>query len=345
MPPRLSRSSEYYRDLDEQQASRTLESLQSRGQTYTKLMRQMSVDASHAPSLFHPGSYWKPHADRMISVVERYGIENFRRIPDKAVAAFNTGNHWTPRDTRALRLIRGLSRLPGIGRLARALIADIDAGYIRARSEGHFKLRAVYHWLKETEPDLIELEDRAIGNPVTFSIDGREFSEAFLLKLLEFSLLRRHLDFASVSSIIEIGGSYGLLADVILTRYPTIRYTLVDIAPVAAFARYYLDHRFPDSDRVTVKCAHELASITGLFDLFINVASFQEMDRDQVKLYCSFAAEKVSRVYLNNNARSASNSLTTNDYRDLLGMSIDAQWNNPLHPSYQPTLLRRSEAP
>lgn len=315
-----------------------------RGRSYTELMRQMSVDALQAAPLFQPGSYWKPHADRMIDVVERYGIENFRNTPEKALAAFNTGNHWQPRNTRVLRLLSLMSKIPVVSRVARAAIADIETGYVRAKNEGYFKLRAVYHYLKETEPDLIRLEDARIGNPVPFDIDGRAWSEAFLLKLLEFAMLRRYIDFDTIGSVIEIGGSYGLLADVILSRYPEIRYTLVDLAPVAAFARYYMDQRFPQSDRIAVRCAHELPSLAGAWDLFINVASFQEMDREQVQFYCTFAASSVDRAYLNNNARSASNGMTTNDYRDLLGMRIKAQWGNPLHPSYQPTLLTREKA-
>ncbi len=308
---------------------------------YVQVMRRMVADAGRAPSVYQPGAYWAPHAERMIEVVEQYGIVNFRRIPDKAVAAFNTGNHWQPRDTRAFRLLRALASVPVVSRFANAAINDIETGFIRAKSEGTFKLRAVYYWLKDTSADLLELDDKLIGSPVTFSIDGREWSEAFLLKLLELSLLRKHIDFSAISSVIEIGGSYGLLAEIILSVYPHIQYTLVDIAPVAAFAEYYLGKSFPDSARITVKCAHELPTITDAFDLLINVASFQEMDREQVVAYCGFAAGSAERVYLNNNARSASNNLTTDDYRDLLDMRTEAQWDSPLHPAYRPTLFKR----
>ena len=169
--------------------------MRSEHRDYPKIMRRMLEEASRAPAIYQPGPFWKPHADRMIAVVESEGIENFRRIPKKALSAFNTGNHWQPHASRALQLMQTTTRVPVIGRIAAAVLRDIQIGYTRARSEGNFKLRAIFYWLKDTAPDLLELQDKLIGNPVVFSIDGRDFSEVFLLKLLDLALLRKQLDF------------------------------------------------------------------------------------------------------------------------------------------------------
>ena len=314
------------------------------------LMLEMLADAQKAPAIFSPGPYWKPHAELMIELVERYGIENFRTVPDKALIAFATGNQFKPPPTRALKLINALQRIPGIGRIAHSLARSVATGYARSRSEANYKLHVVFALLQEIAPDLAELQESRIGNPPLFSIYGRSFSEMFLLKLLEIALLRRHVDFEKLGSVVEVGGSYGLVGEILRKRYPAIRYTLVDLAPVSGFAQYYLSNVFPGEVAgyrekadapIRIRCAHQLPEISGHFDLFINVASFQEMSPEQVTMYSDFARTHSDRVYLNNNRVSGSNSLTTDDYARLLRpMLLAASWNSTLHEGYQPVLFR-----
>ena len=54
----------------------------------------------------------------------------------------------------------------------------------------------------------MELPDKLIGNPITFSIDGREVSEVFLLKLLELSQLRKHIDPRGITEKVDRGGGF-----------------------------------------------------------------------------------------------------------------------------------------
>ena len=317
---------------------------------YAALMKDMLADADKAPAIFSPGPYWKPHADLMIGLVERHGIEKFRAIPDKALIAFATGNQFKPPASRALKLNDALRRLPVIGRFSDALARDVDIGYGRARSEANYKLHVVFALLQEIAPDLAELKESSVGNPPVFSIYERSFSEMFLLKLLEIALLRQHDDFENIKNVVEVGGSYGLVGEILRKRYPAIRYTLVDLAPVAGFAQYYLSNVFPGGvsgfgektdAAIHIRCAHQLPEIGDHFDLFINVASFQEMSAEQVAMYANFARTHSDIVYLNNNRKSGSNGLTTDDYARLLQpMERAASWNSTLHEGYQPVLFR-----
>jgi putative sugar O-methyltransferase len=317
---------------------------------YVALMKDMLADAEKAPAVFSPGPYWKPHADRMIGLVERHGIEKFRALQDKALMAFATGNQFKPPASRALTLNDKLRRLPVVGRFSEALARDVEIGHGRARSEANYKLHVVFALLQEIAPDLAALDESRVGNPPMFNIYGRAFSEMFLLKLLEIALVRRHLDFDKLNTVIEVGGSYGLVGEILRKRYPAIRYTLVDLAPVAGFAQYYLSNVFPGDVAgyeektdapIRVHCAHQLPDISGHFDLFINVASFQEMSAEQVAMYADFARTHSEAAYLNNNRKSGSNGLTTDDYaRMLQPMARAASWNSTLHEGYQPILFR-----
>lgn len=317
---------------------------------YAALMRDMLADAEKAPAIFSPGPYWKPHADLMIKLVERHGIEQFRALSDKALMAFATGNQFKPPASRALRLNDELRRLPVVGRFSEALARDVEIGHGRARSEANYKLHVVFALLQEIAPDLADLKESGVGNPPMFSIYGRSFSEMFLLKLLEIALVRRHMDFDKLRTVIEVGGSYGLVGEILRKRYPAIRYTLVDLAPVAGFAQFYLSKVFPGDVSgygekadapIRIHCAHQLPEISTQFDLFINVASFQEMSAEQVATYTDFARSHGDAVYLNNNRKSGSNGLTTEDYaRMLQPMARAASWNSTLHEGYQPMLFR-----
>ena len=142
----------------------------------------------------------------------------------------------------------------------------------------------------------------------------------------------------------------GLVGEILRKRYPAIRYTLVDLAPVAGFAQFYLSKVFPGDVSgygetteapIRIHCAHQLPQISERFDLFINVASFQEMSAEQVAMYADFARTHSGAVYLNNNRKSGSNGLTTEDYaRMLQPMARTAFWNSTLHEGYQPAVFR-----
>jgi putative sugar O-methyltransferase len=317
---------------------------------YATLMKDMLADAEKAPAIFSPGPYWKPHAGRMIGLVERHGIEQFRGLSDKALMAFATGNQFRPPASRALGINDALRQLPLIGRFSEAIARDVEIGHGRARSEANYKLHVVHALLQEIAPDLAELSESSVGNPPMFKIYGRSFSEMFLLKLLEIALVRKHLDFDKIRSVIEVGGSYGLVGEILRKRYPAIRYTLIDLAPVAGFAQFYLSQVFPgdvagyreQADRpIHIHCAHQLPEISGHFDLFINVASFQEMSAEQAAMYAEFARTHANAVYLNNNRKSGNNGLTTDDYARMLApMTRAASWNSTLHEGYQPVLFR-----
>jgi putative sugar O-methyltransferase len=322
---------------------------------YVALMKDMLADAQKAPAIFSPGPYWKPHAELMIGLIERHGIEKFRAIPDKALIAFATGNQFKPPASRALQLNEAMRRLPVVRRFADAIARNVDIGFGRARSEANYKLHVVFALLQEIAPDLAELQESGVGSPPKFNIYGRSFSEMFLLKLLEIALLRQYVDFDKIGSVIEIGGSYGLFGEILRKRYPAIRYTLVDLAPVAGFAQFYLSNVFPGQVSgycepadapIRIRCAHQMPEMSGPFDLFVNVASFQEMSAEQVAMYADFARGNSAAAYLNNTRVSGSNGLSTDDYAALLlPMQRAASWNSTLHEGYQPVLLRMSGRP
>ena len=333
---------------------------------WPSLMNTMMEDADRDEDIYSAGQYWKSHAEDMKKFVNDFGISSFRHSNEKCIKAFATGNDFLPTKSSNptfWKLHATLIKTPVVAKVIRKYDQQIHAGWKSARSQAYYKLRAMHALIAQISPSLLDLQDPCIGSPLTYEIEGVVFSEAYMEKLLDVARLEQNVDFRKIKTIIEVGGSYGLLASIILTRYPDIRYIYIDIAPVAAFGEYYLKKAFPgqvngylftrehrdinvkvNKRRISILCSHQLKFCKGTFDLLINTASFQEMDVNQVKMYCEFAKEHCNSVYLNNTQKAKLTGLTEDHYEtELSPMKITKRWNNLLHPSYRPLLLTKDE--
>jgi hypothetical protein len=122
------------------------------------------------------------------------------------------------------------------------------------------------------------------------------------------SALSHHID-TPPRSVLEIGGGYGVLGEILMSRDPEARYVGLDIPPLLTVASYYLTELFGD-DRVMVfddAVADEgpveparsavlpnwrIEDLSGEFDLFVNAYSFQEMEPEVVANYIAMVSAK-----------------------------------------------------
>lgn len=303
-------------------------------------MRRMTEDAQAAGEIFWPGPYWRPHADEIIKIIDRSGIGSFRSIPEKALTAFGAGTwgRWMPEGRLAV-VDSLMQRVPLARDISRAYRREIEGGYVRASNERLSKLRLMHEFIRVTDIELASLTDTATGGAVTFKIGDKNYSELFLNKLYELALLRQRFDFSKTYDVIEIGGGFGLMGELLTRLFPKLNYTIVDLAPIAALAQYYLETTsknvagYDDSpSRITVRCAHQIDAITGRFDLLMNTASLQEMSRPQVEHYMEFAKNRANAVYLFNSDPAPANGIGSKDYIGLLLPKSVVTWKHPLHP-------------
>lgn len=160
-----------------------------------------------------------------------------------------------------------------------------------------------------------------IGNPLEqFCFDSRWFSRSFLNYLNGICFLKKHIDCSLLSSVLEIGGGFGTLGEILL-QAGEYSYVDVDIPPTAAIATYYLkciaSHRIIDysitrlMDRIAIPekgtsmviCPWQLPKVEGAVDLFVNYISFQEMEPDIVKSYLHQVDRLKARYVLLRNIR------------------------------------------
>ena len=155
-----------------------------------------------------------------------------------------------------------------------------------------------------------KVSESVVGAPTEqFVFNGRSFSRSFLNYLLGLGFLKKHVDTTNVKTVLEIGGGFGTLGEILLgDERNECFYLNLDIPPVAFVSSYYLQNVFGKEnvadyldlrdqkvlDIATLKkqykaintCSWQIEKLTGKIDLFVNFISFQEMEPEVVNNYC-----------------------------------------------------------
>lgn len=151
---------------------------------------------------------------------------------------------------------------------------------------------------------LNKLNEPLVGNPFLVEYRGRKLSQDLCNSVHEFYGATETQDVSNINNVVEIGAGYGRLAYVFLKTLPKVHYTIIDIPPALFVSQWYLSKVFPRS-RVffyrkfksysEIKKEYESSRIRFLMadqiellprksvDLMINISSFHEMKRDQIK--------------------------------------------------------------
>ena len=146
-------------------------------------------------------------------------------------------------------------------------------------------------------------------------VEGSEarFSKPFLNYLLCLAALSQHVEEAP-RSFLEIGGGYGALGEIVLSRDGTARYVNLDIPPLVTVSSYYLTELFGDERILTYgdevpssgpievprsACLpnFRIADIGGPFDVFVNTYSFQRWSRTSWSTTSTPSAEPVCSTW------------------------------------------------
>ena len=267
--------------------------------SYDDLLRK-SRDAG---PLYAPTPFWEAGVAKIIEDLDRDGIENFRNRGAPLSFFVPTygypGNSLSPEQIAALQ---GVTE--GFPAKQRAMVDAWLSGEAHALSDYRAFSAAARAGKAER---LLAFSEHDAGNPVgQFTFDGRTYSRPSLNYLMGLAFLGEHADLDGIGTVLEIGGGFGTLGEVLLKcwRHGSIRYIDVDIPPTCQFADYYLSHAFAGTDRmlstdsaeadnlaiealppVSVLPNWQIEALDGEIDLFVNFISFQEMEPDVVGNY------------------------------------------------------------
>jgi putative sugar O-methyltransferase len=171
---------------------------------------------------------------------------------------------------------------------------------------------------------LLSLSDSNIGNPSGFYRNEKFYTIEFINSLLKINFIKQSTNFDKVNSIVELGSGIGLLASAFLKLKKSLKYIIIDIPPALYISQNYLEAlgykilgyydvinlkslKDIDINKYDVICLPTW-KINLLkdnkFDLFMNVASFQEMEPALVENYLKKISPQISKyIYLMNSKK------------------------------------------
>ncbi|BBF98934.1 MULTISPECIES: putative sugar O-methyltransferase [Pseudonocardia] len=277
------------------------------------LLELMLSDLEGAPELYRPTNFWQTGLEKVVADLRERGFAEFRRHPS---ATF----FYAPRYAPVSRPAAALSRVFGVAGTPGKLISERIDQVPVARAH-HATVRALDP--ADRAPNLGGFSESTAGAPTEQLVfDGRRFSRSSLNYLRGLVMLKRAVPDLDVSTVLEIGGGFGTLGEILVPRNDGIRYIDVDIPPVAAVATHYLrevlggsrvldyaatrEHEKIVIDEIaepaTVLCPWQLPRLTGSVDLFANFISFQEMEPEVVANYANLVTDLGARWLLLRNS-------------------------------------------
>lgn len=184
------------------------------------------------------------------------------------------------------------------------------------------KQKILYKHVLHLDKDLLEISDSTFGDPIGFYENEKFYTSLFLKNLIKINCIKRNIDFNSIENIVELGAGTGLLASCFLKLKKNVKYLIVDIPPTLFISEYYLKNLgfkvfgyeelkknnygnlnevFKDFQVCCLPTWRLDFIKDSKFDLFLNIESFQEMEKEQSLNYIKFFCEKIKGyIYLEN---------------------------------------------
>jgi putative sugar O-methyltransferase len=289
---------------------------------YPELTRARS-DMQDQNELYRPTAFWDDASSRIVTELSEHGVEVFRSL--STMLAFFVPTYGIPgggfSEVQAGGLLGWIgSKYPQESKPQLALEQFLK-GETSALSDYRVLLAADD---LGSPPYLHNFSESVVGSPVEqFEFDGRNYSRSSLNYLLGLVLLKKHLGGDVPRTVLEIGGGFGTLGEILASSgIDDMHYIDIDIPPTSFVAQYYLGEVLgkenvatyaQTADKATigintlpqaaVLSAWQIEKLQGQVDLFVNFISFQEMEPHIVKNYLKHVDRLQSRWVLLRNMR------------------------------------------
>lgn len=273
--------------------------------------------------LYRPSAFWDEASSYIVGELCKLGVENFRSMP-KALGFF-VPTYGTPGNSfskeQAIKIQESFSHEYPSAKKPQLALEQFLSGYLSALSDYRVLLAADNN---QRLPHLHTFSESVVGGPVEhFEFDTRYFSRSSLNYLLGLALLKKHLGDDLPRTVLEIGGGFGTLGEVLSSAgIDDLRYIDIDIPPTSFVAQYYLSEvlgkdnvatylQTRDQDLIeisslpqaSVLCSWQIERLQGKVDLFVNFISFQEMEPHIVRNYLAHVERLGTRWILLRNMR------------------------------------------
>ena len=279
------------------------------------LLAEMQADMAGQPELYQPTEFWREASSRIAEELTSGGFENFRRLAGPRsyfVPSYGPPGNQLSQDEVA-RLERCILQSTFHGSKTHQTLMEMLSGRAWALADYRVFLAGDR---ADVLPDLSQVSESNTGNaPDQFEVDGRSFSRSMLNYLHGLVFIKQVIGDAGIRTVLEIGGGFGTLGEILHQTGLGYSYVDVDIPPTSAVASYYLSQipgldlvdytdakaqsqlTVPPLGRQMVICPWQLPKLTGSVDLLWNYISFQEMEPEVVKFYLN-QGERLGAKYV-----------------------------------------------
>lgn len=285
------------------------------------------ADMQAQSELYRPTAFWEEASSQIVRELYAHGVERFRTLP--TALGFFVPTYGTPGGGFSEAQIEGLldwlkSSFPHEEK-PRLALEQFLSGQMSARADYRTLVAADE---PSTLPYLHTFSESKVGEPIEYFVfDDRRFSRSSLNYLLGLALLKKHLNGDVPRTVLEIGGGFGTLGEILhCVGIEDLRYINIDIPPINFVAQHYLgevlgvEHvatyactakkgsiEIGELPRAAVLCSWQIEKLQGKIDLFVNFISFQEMEPHIVKNYLSHVTRLGARWVLLRNMREGKN--------------------------------------
>lgn len=273
--------------------------------------------------LYKPTAFWQEASSQIVTEICIHGVQHFRSL--QTALGFFVPTYGSPGGGFSTEQIEGMhdwlkEMYPMDGKSQLALNFFLS---------GRMSALADYRVLKGADdpsqlPYLHSFSESKVGEPIEqFEFDRRYYSRSSLNYLLGLTLLKKHLNGDIPRTVLEIGGGFGTLGEILVqSGISDLHYIDIDIPPTSFVAQHYLTELLGNDEvetysktagresieinllpQASVLCSWQIEKLKGQVDLFVNFISFQEMEPHIVKNYLSHITRLGTRWILLRNMR------------------------------------------
>ena len=264
---------------------------------------------------------WEELQTQLPEYLEKHGLDNFRNHTNNALRGYGTIDI-DPIDSlnseKKLRLLEKFLVLTKDKAIFRKLYKRLSWLYLNITLEQKLEsmyLFAKYYGMANKAKPIESISDSLIGNPKNvLKKDDKFYTYPLLRSYVQYAQTCNVIDYEKISSILEIGGGFGMQAEVFKKLYPHLEITLVDLPANAYLQKEYLKKQSLDDVKVILPDKLEGSQ----FDMLWNSISFQVMPKKTVFDYFKIINKNAKKfVCLHNkieNKNSVNNSVTKEEY-------------------------------
>jgi putative sugar O-methyltransferase len=152
-----------------------------------------------------------------------------------------------------------------------------------------------YHVIQQGGGKYLDcIKENEWGNPPAIRIGGRSITQDMLNSILELMAISEGCNLKNVDKVVEVGAGSGRTAPCLLSIYPHLNYTIVDVPPALYLAKQFLTKSLPEAS-VRYIFPSELSQIQSA-DLFLAIDCLHEMTRMQVDYYFN-QADRIAQLF------------------------------------------------